>query len=60
MFKKATQFLKEVKSEMSKVTWPTREELTSSTGVVIVTSLAFAVFIVLVDFILVSIMELIK
>ncbi len=60
MFKKATQFLKEVKSEMSKVTWPTREELTSSTGVVIVTSLAFAVFIVLVDFILVSIMKLVK
>ncbi len=60
MFKKPTQFLKEVKSEMSKVTWPTREELTSSTGVVIVTSLAFAVFIFLVDNILAKFLELVK
>ena len=36
MVEKIAQFLKEVQSEMGKVVWPTREELTSSTGIVLI------------------------
>ncbi len=47
--KKTINFLKEVKSELTKVSWSTRTELIGSTVVVIaVTSLA-AVFIGLID-----------
>ena len=49
MFQKISKFFREVRSEMSKVTWPTREELIGSTSVVIVLSLIFAVFIGILD-----------
>ncbi len=49
MFKKAIKFLKEVRVEMSRVTWPTYEELKSATIVVILVSLAFSIFIFIVD-----------
>ncbi len=49
MFKKAIRFFKEVRVEMSRVTWPSYEELKSSTIVVILVSLAFALFIFVVD-----------
>ena len=52
MVQKIAQFLKEVQSEMGKVVWPTREELTSSTGIVLVISFAFAIFVFAFDFIL--------
>ena len=43
--------------EMGKVTWPTRDELTSSTGIVLVVSLAFAIFIFFIDQILSFVMS---
>jgi preprotein translocase subunit SecE len=46
---KLTQFLKEVRAELSKVTWPSKEELIGSTIVTIVVSLVVAIFIGLVD-----------
>ena len=46
------KFLKEVKSEMSKVTWPNWMELRGSTILVIVLSTFFAVYIGMIDFIL--------
>ncbi|OPX25358.1 MAG: preprotein translocase subunit SecE [Candidatus Latescibacteria bacterium 4484_107] len=46
------KFLKEVKVEMGKVSWPTREELISSTAVVVVVSLIFAVIVGSLDTIL--------
>ncbi len=49
MFGKILKFLKEVKVEMGKVSWPTREELISSTAVVIVVSLIFAVIVGALD-----------
>jgi len=49
MFERLKRFLKEVKVEMSKVTWPTVAELRGSTGVVIITVLAITIFIGLVD-----------
>ena len=42
-------FIKEVKIEMGKVSWPTREELISSTAVVVVVSLIFAVIVGTLD-----------
>ena len=43
------EFGKDVRSEISKVSWPTRTELRDSTIVVIVTVLIVAAFVGLVD-----------
>jgi preprotein translocase subunit SecE len=54
MFAKIKQFLKEVRSELTKVTWTTREELIYSTIIVIVVSVVLAIFIGVVDMVLSS------
>jgi preprotein translocase subunit SecE len=59
MFGKIAQFIREVQAEMGKVTWPTQEELKSSTTIVLGLSLALAVFIFVVDYILAGIMDLV-
>jgi preprotein translocase subunit SecE len=43
------EYTKDVRAELGKVSWPTREELRDSTTVVIVTVLLVAAFIGLVD-----------
>jgi len=43
------EFLKEVRVELSKISWPTREELRESTVVVIVSVIVMTVFIGAVD-----------
>ncbi len=45
-------FLKEVKVEMSKVTWPTRAEIKDATVVVIISVVVIAAFIGVIDWIL--------
>jgi len=57
MFGKAIRFIREVQAEMGKVTWPTRDELTSSTTIVLVVSLALAVFIYIADLVLSFVMN---
>ena len=52
MWNKLTNFVKDVRTEFSKVSWPTREDLVSSTGVVLVFSAIFAVFIGMFDLII--------
>jgi len=52
MFGKFVKFLKEVRTELTKVTWPTRQELIGSTIVTIVVTLIVSVFIGIVDRIL--------
>lgn len=52
MWNKLTNFAKDVRTEFSKVSWPTREDLVSSTGVVLVFSAVFAVFIGMFDLII--------
>jgi preprotein translocase subunit SecE len=52
MWNKLTNFVKDVRTEFSKVSWPTREDLLSSTGVVLVFSAIFAVFIGMFDLII--------
>jgi preprotein translocase subunit SecE len=48
----AVQFLKEVRVELKKVTWPGRNEIIGSTAVVIVASFAVAFFLGFVDLLL--------
>jgi preprotein translocase subunit SecE len=52
MWSKVTTFFKEVRGEFARVIWPTREELVSSTSVVIAFSLAFAAFIGVFDLVI--------
>ena len=49
MFKKIKEFLSDVKLEVKKVAFPSRDELLGSTWVVIVTVLVMAVFLGFVD-----------
>jgi preprotein translocase subunit SecE len=46
------EFVKEVKVESTKVSWPTREELRASTVVVIVAVLLISFFVGVVDYVL--------
>ena len=52
MIKKVQNFFSEVRAEMGKVTWPTREELIGSTGVVLMTMFILSAFIGVADFFL--------
>ena len=52
LFNKVSVFLREVRSEMAKVTWPTVTELKGQTLVVIIAVLLIAGFIGIVDLIL--------
>ena len=51
MFEKLQKFLREVRAEMEKVTWPSRQEVQAATLVIIVLVLLLAVFIGSVDFV---------
>lgn len=46
----AIQFLRDARTELKKVKWPTRKELIASTVIVIVLILAVAIFLGLIDF----------
>lgn len=47
--KRWKQFFHDVRSEMSKVVWPSRPDVISMTGVVIVTVVFFGLFFLLTD-----------
>jgi preprotein translocase subunit SecE len=49
VWKKVTQFIREVKTELKKVTWPPRKETIASTSVVIVLVFIIALFLFIVD-----------
>jgi preprotein translocase subunit SecE len=49
---KIIQYLKDVRAEMLKVSWPTRNELTSTTMLVIVFSILSAIFVYSCDLII--------
>ena len=57
MFGRIFQFVGEVQAEMGKVAWPTRDELSTSTTVVLVVSCVLALFIYLVDGVLAALMN---
>jgi preprotein translocase subunit SecE len=45
------RYLKETRAEVRKVSWPTREEATNLTLIVLAVTIAMAIFLGLVDFI---------
>ncbi|NOZ62944.1 MAG: preprotein translocase subunit SecE [Calditrichaeota bacterium] len=59
MFRKLNKFIQEVKQEMSKVSWPGKEELKGTTRVVIMVTLVLTLFIFAVDKILEAILNFI-
>jgi preprotein translocase subunit SecE len=48
-FGRAQRFLADVRSELSRVTWPTRREVWATTLVVILTSMLFGTYLFVVD-----------
>jgi preprotein translocase subunit SecE len=58
IFQKSINFLKEVKLELTKVSWSDRQELMGSTMVVIFITAITAVFIGLIDIMLSKILSL--
>ncbi|MDD4940626.1 MAG: preprotein translocase subunit SecE [Candidatus Omnitrophica bacterium] len=52
MIKRISTFLSEVRGELAKVSWSTREELMGSTAVVLVFTALMAAFIGITDFVL--------
>ncbi len=57
MFAKIKLFLQESRQEFKRVNWPTRQETTRYTLFVIGLSIALAIFLGLVDFIFVQVLE---
>jgi len=55
---KTTEFFSNVKSELKKVTWPSRKDTYGSTIVVIVLVLAVAVFLWVIDSALAAVIRL--
>lgn len=49
MINKITKFLKEIRQELTKVAWPSKDELRDSTIVVILLSILLSAFIGVVD-----------
>jgi preprotein translocase SecE subunit len=54
---KIIQFFMEVKSELSKVVWPSRQDTAKYTGMVVVTSLAVAAILGAADYALVQLIQ---
>ncbi|MEK7579605.1 MAG: preprotein translocase subunit SecE [Patescibacteria group bacterium] len=54
---KVGEFLKDVKVELKKVSWPSREETVRLTGVVVLISVALAAFLGLLDFLFVTLLN---
>jgi preprotein translocase subunit SecE len=52
MYENAVQFLRDVRSELRKVTFPSRKETLASTAVVIVVVFLVATYLGLIDFVL--------
>ncbi len=52
MYERTVDFLREVRTELSKVNWPSRNELIGSTTVVIIITLILAAFTGVIDFVL--------
>ena len=53
-------YVSETKIELKKCTWPTRDELKSSTLIVLLSTLMLGVFTVIVDWVIVNLMRLIN
>jgi preprotein translocase subunit SecE len=56
-FGRALRFLTDVRSELGRVTWPTRREVWATTVVVILTSMLFGIYLYTVDIALTKLVE---
>lgn len=56
---KASQFIGEVRTEMSKVTWPERREVTLTTAFVFILAVIAALYFCLVDQMIVRLIRLV-
>jgi preprotein translocase subunit SecE len=56
---KISQYVNDVQQELSKVSWPRREQLISTTGVVLFICVVFSIFVFGVDIIISRLIELI-
>jgi preprotein translocase subunit SecE len=52
LYEKAIQFFRDVRSELRKVTFPTRKETVASTVVVLIAVFAVSMYLGVVDFVL--------
>ena len=59
MANKIASFVREVRVELSKVSWSTRNELVSSTIVVIASTFLLALFIGICDFVLLRVISIV-
>ena len=59
MFRKTVDYLKNVRIEMAKVSWPTREVLFESTWITLILALIMALFIFIADQIISRIINII-
>ncbi|KAA3610244.1 MAG: preprotein translocase subunit SecE [Calditrichaeota bacterium] len=57
MIKKIQMFIENVQKEMSKVSWPSRDELMNSSVIVVVVSALFAIYIFFADLIISKLVE---
>ncbi len=57
-YDRLVQFIKEMRMELGKVSWPARNELTVSTMAVVFLTVVMAGFIGIVDYALVKILEI--
>jgi preprotein translocase subunit SecE len=58
-FASIPRFIGEVKAEMKKVSFPTRDEVVGTTIVVLVTSVVFAVYLWIADMIIVQLFKMV-
>ena len=58
VIQKANEYLREVRAESAKVSWPTRKEIVASTWVVIVAVAILAAFLFVIDTIFVFLLRL--
>lgn len=56
--KRFIQYIKDSVAEMKKVMWPSRDEVRSSTVVVLVSTVFIAAILGLIDFLLANVIEL--
>jgi preprotein translocase subunit SecE len=59
MLAKVTNFLREVKFELKKSSWPTRRELTDATIIVIIATVILSTYVGMVDLILSKVVSLV-
>ncbi|MFH0877690.1 MAG: preprotein translocase subunit SecE [Candidatus Omnitrophota bacterium] len=52
VFTRVPAFFREVRVELTKVSWPTRKDLLGATRIVILTTALLTIFIAIVDFVL--------